>query len=232
MHHELVLNLAPSMPTENAMEIGMAHVFLMEGFNEAHRDRSDLAEELYEQHSRLHGGYVGIVDDMWLKAAVLVGALEMYEDDAGDDIDYPGVFEYEVTEGLGKWCFNNPNATIEDFTNVAISRVNEWFEDAQNDPANLPVCRCDLCRAFGDNSPSPTLNAAQPVAVEEEVSTTMKIQDLIDHLETALDDHGNVDVVIRGSKPTTFVDATEVRTIKTSKRRAVFIGKAATQPQE
>lgn len=53
----------------------------------------------------------------------------------------------------------------------------------------------------------------------------MKVNDLISALQRIQYEHGDVDVLIRGSKPTSFVDAQEVRAVKTPKRQAVYIGK-------
>lgn len=53
----------------------------------------------------VNGGYFGMALDMVDYAEIICGALAPYE--ADPDRDWPGVFEYEVTEHLGEWLVNN-----------------------------------------------------------------------------------------------------------------------------
>ena len=53
----------------------------------------------------------------------------------------------------------------------------------------------------------------------------MKLDELREQLADMRAQHGNLDVLTRGSEPQKMVDVIEVRKVKTSKRTAVFIGK-------
>lgn len=119
---------------------------------------------------------------------------------------YDGVIQYELYEGFGEWVFNHPDAKPEDFWAMAQPAIVAWFGEEQN--ASLPV---DAPRK----------------------ESTMKISDLISRLASLRGDLGDVDVIVRGSRETSFVDAMEIRKVKTPKRTAVYIGKAPQQtPQE
>ena len=212
-------------------EVAICLVFLMDGFNHEHGFKfgNGAAASKYGVHADAHDGYIGIVSDF----AIYAEWIEEFLSDNYRTQDFPGVFHYEVTEELGKWLFNHPDATPQQFFGHAAFEIDEWF--AKGLAAYLrSVSRMD------DSPDMPTaphsgltLNASQPADVTKEGSTTMKIIDLIDTLNTIQDNHGNVDVVIRGSKETTFVDAQEVRYVKTAKRKTVYIGKAkSAQPQE
>lgn len=114
-------------------------VFLMDGFNAACKDRAyvSLAErvannDLHTRHSDTHNGYIGIVSNMAAYAFALEAALDEYIlANYFDNVVYPGVFEYEVTEELGTWLFNNPDAFTEEVSQAFIDRakamVAAWF---------------------------------------------------------------------------------------------------------
>lgn len=210
-----------------ACEYAICLSFLMEGFNNAHGNKYGRGPHggQYEEHNDYHGGHTGIVFSMYSHACWI----ENYLATNYPAQDFPGVFHYEVTEELGKWLFDQPpthtNAT---FAAHARPLIDEWFRaglagQAAHDRANSSMAYSNCLPTATDST---TLNPSQP-ADENKESTTMKITDLIDTLTRIQDEHGDVDVVIRGSKETSFVDAQEVRAIKTPKRRAVYIGKVS-----
>ena len=112
-------------------------VFLMDGFNAACRramkdHEVDTGERLYEQHADTHNGYIGIVSSMAAYAYAVYDALDEYIlANYFDNAEYPGVFEYEVTEELGAWLFANPDAFTEDFSQAFIdqtkAKIEAWF---------------------------------------------------------------------------------------------------------
>lgn len=206
------------------MNTAIALVFLMDGFNACHGwwcGDDQTAEDNYEYHSGRHGGYIGIIFDMGKYAKWV----EAYLDSVGPDKNFPGVFHYEVTEALGKWIFDNPDATFAEFDTYALPYCQAWF--ANGLAAHLAATRL-LDPVPGPAVPAdnnPTLNASQPADATKKESTTMKISDLMSQLNTLHAAHGDVDVIIRGAGPTTFTDVQEVRRVKTAKREAVYIGK-------
>jgi hypothetical protein len=59
------------------------------------------------------GGHIAMVTDLQ-PFADLVGAY-VEAKIANPDFNFPGVFEYEVTEELGKWYADNPDSTPDEF---------------------------------------------------------------------------------------------------------------------
>jgi len=55
-------------------------------------------------------GHIGMVMNQVFKAELITRHL------VDHDLDHPGVFEYEVTEPLGVWIAENPEASMGDFT--------------------------------------------------------------------------------------------------------------------
>ena len=55
-------------------------------------------------------GHIGMVMNQVFKAELITRHL------IDHDLDHPGVFEYEVTEPLGVWIAENPEASMGDFT--------------------------------------------------------------------------------------------------------------------
>lgn len=111
-------------------------VFLMDGFNAAYRELKDrevdTGERLYEQHANTHNGYIGIVSNMAAYAYAVYDALDEYIlANYFDNAEYPGVFEYEVTEELGAWLFTRPEAFTEEvsqtFIDQAKAKIEAWF---------------------------------------------------------------------------------------------------------
>lgn len=112
-------------------------VFLMDGFNAACRramkdHEVDTGERLYEQHANTHNGYIGIVSVMAAYAFALEAALDEYIlANYFAIVEYPGVFEYEVTEELGAWLFTRPEAFTEEvsqtFIDQAKAKIEAWF---------------------------------------------------------------------------------------------------------
>lgn len=196
--------------------------FLIQGFEDEQEVNIIRNPEKYEYHADLHGGYIGIVADFFEYAEWIEGHMSDYYDDQ----DFPGVFQYEVVAPLGSWLFNNPDTNLRGFIIHASTTIAAWFANGQAEhQAAMASCRVGGCDGCTTRRVTAQLNSSQPVE-EEEKESTMKISDLLSVLHQAHDQYGNVDVVIRGSKETSFVDAQEVRTIKTPKRRAVYIGKA------
>jgi len=59
-----------------------------------------------------NGGHIGMVMNQVFKAELITRHLVNRHHDS----DFPGVFEYEVTEPLGVWIAENPEASMGDFT--------------------------------------------------------------------------------------------------------------------
>lgn len=93
----------------------------------------DTGERLYEQHANTHNGYIGIVSNMAAYAYAVCDALDEYIlTNYFDNVEYPGVFEYEVTEELGAWLFTRPEAFTEgrtspQFKSQAKAKIEAWF---------------------------------------------------------------------------------------------------------
>lgn len=171
----------------DAAKAGIQMVYLMEEFD------AETTQEIYSIHADNHGGHIGIVSSMYEHASTIVYLLNQQNTQ-----DFPGVFEYEVTEELGRWLFNNPEhfstgSVSNEFYRYAKGQIQSWF------------------------TPAPV---SEDTTTEE--SITMKVSDLITQLQR-LDP--TMDVLTRGSEPTKMVDAIEVRVVKTPRRTAVFIGK-------
>lgn len=60
-----------------------------------------------------NGGHIGMVLDLVPKARLIAEYLA--EQDKLHPDGHPGVFEYEVSEELGAWYADNPEATDEEF---------------------------------------------------------------------------------------------------------------------
>lgn len=58
------------------------------------------------------GGHIGMVMNQVFKAELITRHLASFR----RGHDFPGVFEYEVTEPLGVWIAENPEASMGDFT--------------------------------------------------------------------------------------------------------------------
>ena len=174
--------------------------FLMDSFHRAshiaHIPEGD--NERYQEHAGNHNGYIGIVWAMTRYAEAVEACMREYED-AGHD--FPGVFEYDVTEELGKWLFRHP----------------DWFTDVPS--AQFDIHMRNTIRDWFESGITPAASAAQPE------TSTMKLSTLIAQLRSTEALHGDLDVLTRGSEPQKMVDALEVRVVKTAKRTAVFIGK-------
>lgn len=188
------------------MTVAIQTAFLMDGFNRCHQHKfghSAAGADTYETHSENHNGYIGIVESMEAHAE--------FVDQALDDYitayfvlrrvfpNYPGVFEYEVTESLGEWLFNNPDCfdsgvVTVNFEIEVVNQIKSWFEPNQQ----------------------PVAAATQPE------STTMTVSELIARLKE-LDPA--LPILTRGSESTKMVDALSIRVVKTKKRSGVFIGK-------
>ena len=96
--------------------------FVLEGDKFENRDK-------YEFQADTHGGHIGIVSDLYAYAEWIEEHLETHYKDAQD---WCGVFHYEVTEDLGKWLFENPDAFLDnvaspEFIAHATSAISRWF---------------------------------------------------------------------------------------------------------
>lgn len=60
------------------------------------------------------GGHIGMVTALQKHAERVATHLDIHLRDP--DAEFPGVFEYEVTEELGAWLADNPNASLDEFT--------------------------------------------------------------------------------------------------------------------
>lgn len=182
--------ISPTVPNSSEVAIGLA--FMVTGFGHT---KDVFATDQYQQHADIHGGYVGIVADMY-KYAYFVE--QWYADNVDPDAESWGVIAYDVSEPLGTWLFDHPDA----FTGDHVSP--EFADRAEQ-----------MIREHYD---LPAVKAAQPEG------SAMKISDLINQLVEAKNIHGDVDVLTRGSQPQKMVDAIEARVVKTTRRKAVFIG--------
>ena len=80
-------------------------VYLVTGIDtvlQTHRVRVRLTGEDEDHPITAGSGHIGMVDDMYPYAEAVVAYI-----DSRMDQDFPGVFEYEVTETLGTWLANN-----------------------------------------------------------------------------------------------------------------------------
>lgn len=77
--------------------VAVQAMYLMAGANAEMRDRDiDLSDV---------GGHIGFADDKVAYYAKMI--VDFLEAPNRKDLDFPGVFEYEVTEGLGRWLAGN-----------------------------------------------------------------------------------------------------------------------------
>ena len=89
----------------------------------------------FDQERRLHnsdfpqtaGGFVDIPDAIDTFATVVEDWYTVYAD--MEDPNWPGCFDYEVTEEMGAWLFNNFNASIHDFKTELTRFVAAWMEE-------------------------------------------------------------------------------------------------------
>ena len=101
-------------------------VFLSNGFFGAQQAQPEPSGQL---HADIHGGQIGIVADLCHYADFIEGALEKY---AAVE-DWPGVFQYEVSESLGAWLYAHPDEFTEGgvgsaFKEHATNVIEEWFK--------------------------------------------------------------------------------------------------------
>jgi hypothetical protein len=101
-------------------------VFLSNGFFEAQLAQPEPSAEL---HSGIHGGQIGIVADLCSYADFIEDVLEKYTVIE----DWPGVFQYEVSESLGAWLYEHPDEFTNDgvgsaFKEHATKAIEEWFK--------------------------------------------------------------------------------------------------------
>jgi hypothetical protein len=181
----------------HARDIATFTTYLWQGFDEAHKSAEGEHKDLYEEHSGRHSGQIGIVMDLYYYANWIFEFMLAFN--PHDELIYDGVFEYEVVEGLGSWLFYNPDC----------------FEDGPEVSKNFEEFASEII---------PKWFKAEPL--QKESTTTMTINDLITHLTVLKSEgKGDYDVLTRGSESTKMVDVSDVRLVKTAKRRAVFIGK-------
>jgi hypothetical protein len=187
------------------MSAAVQLAFLMDGFNQSRTDCGLQAQDTYEVHSGNHGGYIGIVCDMYDYAVLVDQELDNYCNEYyekhGTETNYPGVFEYEVTEEIGKWLFYHPehfssSAASEAFAAETFRRTRFWF--ALNQP---PV---------SEDTTTPR-------------ESTMTVEQLIAQLQAL--DNPTLEILTRGSEANKMVEASVARVVKTKTRTAVFIGK-------
>lgn len=183
------------------MSAAIQLAFLMDGFNQSHKWQFGHGAEgdKYETHADAHNGYIGIVADMEQYGQVVHELMSR----ESTNHEFPGVFEYEITEDLGKWLFAHPEHFNDmfvplEFNTYALGKIRSWFNPNQ----------------------PPVVEATSP-----EESNPMKLSSLIEQLTAILEDKGDYDVLTRGSEAQKMVDADNVRVVKTKLRTAVFIGK-------
>ena len=117
------------------MSAAIQLAFLMDGFNSCHQWK--FAKDSYEGHAAAHNGYIGIVSSMEQYAEVVYEMLLKAE---REDF-HPGVFEYEVTEELGKWLFNHSEHFRDtfvplEFSTYACQTIQSWFNPNQTPVAS------------------------------------------------------------------------------------------------
>ena len=152
----------------------------------------------YEHHAGRHSGMVGIVMDLYYQAVAIHQHIVALEQECPELWNTNiGVYEYEVVESLGAWLFDHPDAFSEGpHASVAF---NQELERATNEWFDLDF----------------------PTSTNES-TTAMTVTELISKLSAL---PGNLPVLTRGSEAQKMVDAIEVREVKTTQRKAVFIGK-------
>lgn len=108
--------------------VAVQAMFLYEGALyklDVHRTAEKLDPSIGE-HDALDRGYVGMAFDLAKHAEQIAAFLAPYEDNPR--MEWPGVFEYEVTEPLGRWYADNPHCTWDEFQVELERRAKEYFE--------------------------------------------------------------------------------------------------------
>lgn len=103
-------------------DITAAGICLWKGFEFTHRDHG------YPPFREEHGGYIELVEWIASFAPTVAEFLATEESE-----EHPGVFHYEITEGLGEWLFNHPAATVPQFREDLERRFDEWMADNMTD---------------------------------------------------------------------------------------------------
>jgi hypothetical protein len=148
-----------------------------------------------EEHAARHSGMVGCVMDLYYYAAWL--------DQAISDLYKEDETIWDKSPGV--------------FEYEVVEELGQWlflnpddFQDGPGVTSAFVAQANQAIRNWFDKEPQPT------------ESSTMTVNELITQLQR-LD--GALPVLTRGSESTKMVDVSDVRLVKTAKRRAVFIGK-------
>lgn len=72
-------------------------------------------------------GFLGVVDQCDTMADALEEWYEAYAEI--ESPDWPGCFDYEITEEMGSWLFNNFNCGKREFKDELDRRVKKWMAD-------------------------------------------------------------------------------------------------------
>lgn len=81
-------------------------------------------------------GFTGLVD-LCESMATVIG--EWLTEDFVLNNEFPGVFDYEVTEAMGVWLFHNLKATPDEFKAELVRFVKEWRGKAQQPNQPMPA---------------------------------------------------------------------------------------------
>ena len=114
--------------TPHTEQVAMQMAYLMAGVESVlvqHRIKTRLLGNEEAHPCCEGGGHIGFVSEV-----VPLADMVATEIAKRDGQDFPGVFEYEVTEGIGKWYAENYEATTEQMLEYVASSVEEWFKNA------------------------------------------------------------------------------------------------------
>jgi hypothetical protein len=102
--------MATHIHRRDTMSVATTSMFLFIGLDDARRDAPG---ESWPNSG--HGGLTELLDWVELQAV----HLERTYDKEFADLDYPGMFDYEVTVQVGGWLYANPEADVSDMADEA-----------------------------------------------------------------------------------------------------------------
>lgn len=86
------------------MSVATTAMHLFHGFNEERHSAGGAWPETFD-------GFIGLVDFVETMAI----EVERLWETEHRNLDYPGVYDYEITEELGAWLYRNPDAGVYEF---------------------------------------------------------------------------------------------------------------------
>lgn len=86
------------------MSVATTAIFLFHGFN------TERGTKPWPDMDNFNG-FIGLLDHMELMAL----EVERLWGNEHAGLDYPGVYDYEITQALGAWLYRNPDAGVYEF---------------------------------------------------------------------------------------------------------------------